>query len=479
MKAVVLADLQPLQRIAAIVFLTVLSLCAGLSIYLDQVILLAVPAALLAMAALVIMPRIFPVIYFMALPYSMEISISDTLGTDLPSEPLLLLLTGLALIHLIWQPHRVSKNILTHPISILILVHLSWIVLTTLTSTQSNISLKFLAAKSWYLGALYLLPLLWYKWRDIMRLSKYMIYSTLPLALFVLIKHSQSGFGFVEANFVMAPFFRNHVTYAVFFLFLLPFAWWHMREAKQKNEKYRWALIIGFFCIALYFNYTRIAHIGMVLLPVSYLIMRLRLSRIFLIAALAVIVGLSTWLTTDRNFVKLAPDYSTTIAHKNFEDLLEATLKGKDVSSMERVYRWVAAGFMVAEKPLMGFGPGTFYESYRPYTVLAFRTYVSNNEERSGMHNYFLMLTVEQGIIGVIIFLALWLYALLRAERLAHTHESVSGRRLAAVVYMTMISIGLVHLLNDLIETDKVGTFFFVSLALLVLLDSSRRTLPK
>ncbi len=479
MKSISYAELNPLQRVGSILFLAVLVASSGLSIYTEEIALLAVPALLLGIATVILMPRVFPIIYFMTLPYSMEISFSDSLGTDLPSEPLLLLMTGLALIHLLWRSHIIDKGLLTHPVSILLYIHLSWILLSTLTSTHGVISLKFLAAKSWYIGALYLLPVLWYSWREIMSLSKYMIYSTIPLALFVLIKHAQSGFGFVEANTVMAPFFRNHVTYAVFFLFSLPFCWWHYREARETNVKYRWIGITLFFCIALYFNYTRIAHIGMVLLPVAYIIMRYNLTKIFLISALATVIGLATWLTTDRNFVKLAPDYSTTIAHKNFEDLLEATLKGKDVSSMERVYRWVAAGFMVAERPVMGFGPGTFYENYRPYTVLAFRTYVSNNEERSGIHNYFLMLFVEQGLVGLLIFLTLWVYALLRAERLANTLPSASGKALAAVIYMTMISIGLVHLLNDLIETDKVGTFFFISLAVLVILDVNRHTLPK
>ena len=57
----------------------------------------------------------------------------------------------------------------------------------------------------------------------------------------------------------------------------------------------------------------------------------------------------------------------TAITHDDFDDLLSATTKGQDVSTMERVYRWVAGGHMVAEKPWLGFGPSTFTEFYKSY----------------------------------------------------------------------------------------------------------------
>jgi len=72
---------------------------------------------------------------------------------------------------------------------------------------------------------------------------------------------------------------------------------------------------------------------------------------------------------------------------------------------------------MAADRPLVGFGPGAFYESYVPYTLSSFQTYVSDNPEKSGIHNYYLMTSVEQGIPGLILFLILTILPLILAIR--------------------------------------------------------------
>ena len=466
------------SRVAYIGYSLLVLLCAVMYVLLETPLVFALPVALLGIVAVVMIPKLFPALYFILLPFSLEVAITPSLGTDLPTEPLLLLNFGLAIVYMIAYPDKIKKSIFTHPISILLLAHVGWIFISAVTGTYPLIGVKFWAAKLWYIGALFLLPMLWFSVKEIISLIRYSIYALIPLAVWILFRHSQSGFGFEEANIVMNPFFRNHVVYAVYLLLIIPFAYLEWIDRKRKGKKsWIWLAIIAFLAIALYFNYTRIAHIGLVLLPAAYLILRFQLTRICLLGFIALVIGLSVWLTIDNKYMEIAPDYSTTVAHKNFEDLLSATLKGKDVSSMERVYRWVAAGFMIQDRPLSGFGPGSFYENYQTFTVYAFRTYVSDNPERSGIHNYFLMILVEQGVVGLLLFLALWIFALLRAEKLYHELEYPYEKTVAFVIYLTMISIGLVHLLNDLIETDKIGTFFFIGLALLVLLDENRRSL--
>ena len=69
---------------------------------------------------------------------------------------------------------------------------------------------------------------------------------------------------------------------------------------------------------------------------------------------------------------------------------------------MERLYRWVAGTRMTADKSILGFGPGNFYDYYKPFTLgTQFTTYVSENRDRSTVHNYLLMTAVEQGIPGL------------------------------------------------------------------------------
>jgi O-antigen ligase len=141
----------------------------------------------------------------------------------------------------------------------------------------------------------------------------------------------------------------------------------------------------------------------------------------------------------------------------------------EDISTMERLYRWVAGGHMVPYKPLTGWGPGNFTTFYRSHTVTSFRTYVSENPENSGVHNYFLMTLVEQGVPGLLIIIVLFSFTLLRGETLYHRWAGRPDRQ--RLVIMSLLSLVVTFaflLINDLIETDKVGSFFFINLAILV-----------
>ena len=183
------------------------------------------------------------------------------------------------------------------------------------------------------------------------------------------------------------------------------------------------------------------------------------------------VILLVAHLLSDRNWLDYAPDYSKTVSHRSFDDLISATAKGEDISTMERVYRWVAAGRMIAEQPLHGFGPGSFYESYRPYTVSDFKTYVSDNPQKSGIHSYYLMTWVDQGIVGLLIFVLLTVWPLIYAERLYHMLQDAGDQIWLMASMLCLIVIDVIILINDLLEVDKVGPLYFFSLAMIVIVS--------
>jgi O-antigen ligase len=181
------------------------------------------------------------------------------------------------------------------------------------------------------------------------------------------------------------------------------------------------------------------------------------------------------FVTTRDNWLRFAPEFERAVTHKEFSNLLEATTKLEDISVMERVYRWVACSYMIRERPVLGFGPGTFYSYYKDYTVTSFKTYVSDNPERSGTHNYLIMSTVEQGFPGLFFFLLLVGYALFKGERIYHETLDPKRRRVLLMFLLCFANINLLMLMNDLVETDKFGALFFMSLAILVNIDLKNR----
>ena len=161
-----------------------------------------------------------------------------------------------------------------------------------------------------------------------------------------------------------------------------------------------------------------------------------------------------------------------------FEDLLTATVKLQDISTMERVYRWVAGSYMIGERPWTGFGPNNFYPNYQVRTVRSFRTYVSDNPERSGIHNYYLMTAVEQGVPGLLIYLLLIFSVLIIGERIYHQTTDDKRKRMVLTALSSLVVIHVMQTMNDLLETDKVGSFFFISIALLANIDRLNRQSP-
>jgi O-antigen ligase len=270
-------------------------------------------------------------------------------------------------------------------------------------------------------------------------------------------------------NWALYPFYRNHVTYATVMALLLPLALFAMRSASSQVRKTVWRVAVGMLLLALLTSYTRASILSLPVAGLFYLIMRLRLTKPVL-AALAVAVCSGAFHFMSQNtYMQYAPDFEKTVFNgKDFGKHLEATYKMQDVSGMERVYRWVAAARMIADKPLVGSGPATFYPEYKRYTVKSFRTYVSDNPEKSTTHNYFLLQLAEQGLPGFLLFVALVFTALLLVERLYHRARTAQHRHVVMAAGLSLV-ITIFHLLlNELIEVDKIGSFYYISLAVLM-----------
>ena len=243
--------------------------------------------------------------------------------------------------------------------------------------------------------------------------------------------------------------------------------WWAGYRISLKGK---W-LIAGALIItlaAIFLSYARGAWAALVVGMIAWeLIRRKWLLKAYLLVV-AFVLLCTGWLIRNDNYLRYAHHYQTTIFHEDFRDHLVATYQLKDLSTAERFYRWVAGVRMLEERPVIGFGPSTFFHEYKPYALPAFRTWVSDNPEQSTVHNYFLMIAVEQGIPGLLIFLLLAGSSLWYAQSLFNRARDTINRTIALAAGSVMVMILTVNFLSDLIETDKVGSLFFLCIATLI-----------
>ncbi|MEM6769963.1 MAG: O-antigen ligase family protein, partial [Bacteroidota bacterium] len=357
------------------------------------------------------------------IPVSFNIFLPGGIGTDLPTEPIAIGLTGLLVIHAAKHWPQYDQRTFGHPLAWLLYLHLGWILFTTVLSDGFVVSLKFSLAKVWYIGAYFMVPLLILKSPKHINIFVHcLLWPLLFVALQTLARHGAYGFSFAMQSKTMSPFFSEHVSYAGCLATLTPWLFWLRWYRKDRGLSTWWwaVLLLPIWLAAVYFSYTRAAFVALAMAGGAYYVVKWRLMKPVLALALVGALAVSIYFVRKNKYLDYAPDFETTITQERFDNLITATYKLEDISTMERFYRWIAAGHMVPYRPLTGWGPGNFIEYYKGYTVNAFRTYVSDNEGRSGIHSYYLMTLVEQGFPGLIIFLIYVFGALIIGERMYH-----------------------------------------------------------
>lgn len=408
------------------------------------------------------------------LPLSTELNITPSLGLDFPDEVFMISLTGLSLLYWWHQPVSFPKNVWKHPLFFVLLMHISWIAITTIFSTMPLFSFKFLLAKTWYIIPFVILPSVWLS--SVTRVEKMVRCLLWPMAIVVavtLIRHAASGFSFESVNWHLHPFFRNHVNYGAMLVCLSVIAAGAYVLLPQQHRLKKWIGVLILLNLAgLLFSYSRGAWIALIAGLMTVWVVSKRYMGAAIVLAIVVVLVSTVWLVTDKRYFRFAPDHDRTVFHTDFSQHMSATLQFKDVSNAERFYRWVAGARMFADKPVTGFGPSSFYLQYKPYTVNRFETWVSNNPEHSTVHNYFLLTALEQGVIGLVIFCVLYFGMLWRVQQLYHQLHNRFYQVTAMVIAVVLVMIGVINFMSDMVETDKIGSLFWLSLGMIIVLEA-------
>jgi O-antigen ligase len=295
------------------------------------------------------------------------------------------------------------------------------------------------------------------------------------LTLIIVVRHLDYNFSFSGINDAVRPFFRNHVTYSALLVFMVPLQIAFLQTSTNKKLKRVLLACLVITVAALYLSYARGAWIALLGGAVAYWLLKKQLLfKSFIAVVLLAVIGVF-WLKNNDRYLAFAHDYKTTIFHQDFEEHLAATYQMKDLSTAERFYRWIAGVRMAQDSWQTGFGPSTFYEHYKSYTVPAFKTWVSKNEERSTVHNYFLLLLAEQGAAGLLLFLSLLGAMFWKVQKIYSSTGSAFWKNVACAIGAILVMQCILNSLSDLIETDKVGSIFYLCVAVLVIADRATR----
>jgi O-antigen ligase len=447
--------------------------CLAVSIYTSSYWVSLIPFILSIFIAGWIRYEFIFYLLIISLPWSIEFHFNPTLGTDLPDEPLMVLTAALFLFRFVSRPRETTYG-WDHPLIIILLSGFAWTLITIFFSTDWLVSLKYFIAKGWYLAAFVFTGIIIFRNKKGLAITGLLFaISMVAFTVFALWRHYELGFTFARINDAVQPFFRNHVNYSAMLVCCFPV----LLAVYMLHKRSRFFILLAMMIVvtALFFSYARGAWLALLAgISAWWLIRKKLLFYTYLVSVVLVIAALF-WLKSGDRYLDFAHDFRTTIFHKNFEEHLIATYQLKDVSTAERFNRWIAGVRMVRDKWITGYGPNSFYENYKSYSIPAFKTWVSSNKDHSTVHNYFLLLMIEQGLPGLIFFLVLVGAMFYYAERLYEKLEP-GIYRIASLCCGSMLAmIVVVNFLSDLIETDKVGSLFYLCVAALVAISLGNR----
>jgi len=403
----------------------------------------------------------------------LAVNISDLemgLGISLPTEPLMFGVVVLFLANLIFNK-KYEKRVAQHPVSYIIYLSIFWMLLTTLTSELPVVSLKYLLARIWFVIPFYFIAAMVF--RDIKNIKRfYWLYITglLIVIIYTLIQHAKYGFEEEAGHWVMSPFYNDHTAYgaalAIFYPVIVGFLFYPGISKALKTFN---VFVLVIFTIAVIFSYGRAAWISIVISFAVFLIVMMRIKFYWLVITGAILLGV--FFSFQHQILDRLEKNKQDSSANFIEHVQSITNITSDASNLERINRWQAAIRLFTDRPVFGWGPGTYQFVYSPYQRSKEKTIISTNlGDQGNAHSEYLGPLAEMGLIGMIIVLVLFSWII-------YTGLMVYKRGNKEVKFLSLMStLGLITyishgFLNNFLDTDKLSVPFWGFAAIIVALD--------
>ena len=408
------------------------------------------------------------------IPLSMELSEfvpNMPVNMSLPTEPFLMITMVMFFLKLITEK-RFDKKVLSHPITITIYIYLTWIAFTVITSELPVVSFKYLLVRIWFIVCFYFLVTQLVVDRN--NISRYIWAYTLGMILavsYTMIQHAEHSFNQQTANYVMYPLFRDHTSYGAALAMILPAVFVLMRFSKNVfNVRFMYGLVLAILIAALILSYTRAAWVSLVAVFGIWIIAKLQIKfRTLLISG----VFLAVLITPMYNDIMVKMSKNKEVSSTDLSEHVKSISNiSTDASNLERINRWKCAIRMFQERPIMGWGPGTYMFLYAPFQHSQDRTIISTNAHDNGnAHSEYLGLLAEAGIFGTLSYLAILITTLIIGFRLYNTSKDEYIRQLSLFLILCLITYYLHSFLNNFLDMDKIAALFWGFTAIIVAFD--------
>jgi O-antigen ligase len=335
------------------------------------------------------------------------------------------------------------------------------------------VSAKYFIARMWFVIPVFFLGIKIFKdyhktkifiWLYAVALFIVVIYTVLRLS-------AASSFAKNAVHFAVKPFYKDHTAFGAITAFFTPVFWLFCFNKKYTPVKRLLSLIFAvFFTTALFLSYSRAAWLGFAVSIVVFIFVKLRIKfkYILLVSVLIFAFVYTFWFQILDRLEKNRQDSSSNLS----EQIMSITNVSTDASNLERLNRWYCAIEMFKEKPLIGWGPGTYQFQYAPFQLNRMKTIISTDFGDVGnSHSEYLGPLAEEGILGFISVIFMFLSIFITGLKLYRKNSDPEVRILILGITMSFVTYFVHGIMNDFLDTDKLAVPFFGFAAILVAID--------
>ena len=431
-------------------------------------------------------------LYFFALKdvmliivFSVPLSV-NLIGTEfgisigIPDEIMLILFVLMFIFKMCFDG-KIDKDIISHPVTICIFIVLFWMFVCSITSSMPIVSFKYLAARLWFVIPCYFVAIRIFKenQKNIIKYNWAYIIAFTIVIIYTIINHAMHGFSAKSGLWVMFPFFPEHTCYGAMLVFMIPFIVYYLLSSEYSLLKRMAALVLlVLFVIATYLSFTRAAWISAVMALLVALAFLLKIKFKYAVVIVTCLVGL---FFAFEDQILITMQRNNTESSQNFVDHIKSmTNISSDASNLERINRWSCAIRMFEERPVVGWGPGTYQFVYAPFQRAREETIISTNAGDVGnCHSEYFGPLSEQGLPGLILVFALMISIFATGGRVYMHAKDRNDRHIVLFCMLAFVTYYTHGLMNNFLDIDKAAVPFWLYVAMIVSLDIKIRNIEK
>ena len=393
------------------------------------------------------------------------------LAVSLPAEPLLAGILVLFIAKLIYDRHFDLK-IARHPISIVIYIMFIWMVFTTITSEMPVVSLKFMVSRLWFvIPSYFLCAELFKNPKNINRFVWLYITGLIIVVIYTIANHASRGFDGDSAHWVMTPFYNDHTAYgAALAVYIILCAAYLFMPNLGRVRKLTVGAVLLLLITAIILSFCRASWISLIAALGVLMLVLLKIKFKYVAVITVILVGL--FFTFQQQIFDSLSKNDQDASGDIVENIQSMTNITTDASNLERINRWNSAIRMFEERPLVGWGPGTYQFLYAPYQESKNKTIISTSQGDMGnAHSEYIGTLSEQGVPGALIVVSIvvvFMYSGLMTYRRSKNKES---KILVLASTLALFGYYIHGTLNNFLDTDKLAVPVWSCMAIITAID--------